>query len=158
MPTIATNIHKELSTIEKKEILAAAKPLGVIQIHEYKEKGVGLEEIIKFICEGFDLKRVLLDSVLWDSFKSLFEFVYRLVAKKFKKAKEVQFWIRDTSNPSAINIAFSLQQENGVHDLFILLRTKLDHDIFSKKREQESSKIFWIAYDNQTKEWLIKVL
>jgi nitrate reductase NapAB chaperone NapD len=158
MLQIATNIFKNLSKIEKEEIKTAGKKFGKIEIHEYFQKGVGLEEIIKFIFDEFALKNLIEDVLLWDSFKSLLQKIFNIAITKSEIPTGIQIWIRDITNPAAINIAFSIKTLDDIQELLVSLRTKLDIEIFSVKKEQQKGKIFLVAFDKENNNWLIKIL
>lgn len=158
MSRIITTEFKKLSEDEKERLSETGKDLGHFDFFEYVQKGMGLEGDVKYIFDDFNLRNIVKNLLLWDSLKTLLSNVFNLTSKKFNQLTEVQVWIRDTNNPAALNISFSIKQEKEIHDLLTILRTELENDIFSKNREQESGKIFWVAFDREKKDWLIKVL
>jgi len=158
MLKISTNIFKKISEEEKKDIQNLGKDFGSISVHDYSEKGIGLEEVIKVIFQGFALKGIIENTVLWGSLKELIGLIFNISVKKFDKPVEVQVWISDASNLAALNVVFSIKKESEIHDLFTALRIKLNEDVFSKGKEQEKGKIFWIAFDKENEDWLVKVL
>ena len=158
MPKIITNIFGKLSEKDKDEIKNAANIFGELGIAEYIQKGLGLEEVVKLIFSDFNLKNIVRDAMLWESFKSLIAHIFKIVSGKIEKQTEIQIWIQDTKNPAGLNAAFSLKNEQNIQDLLTTLRTKLENDIFSKNREQEKGKIFLAAFDKEEQVWLIKIL
>jgi hypothetical protein len=158
MPKIVTNIFKDLTDEEKKEIELAGVGLGRVEIGEYVEKGFGLEEVIKFIFDGFVLTKFLRDALLWDCFKSLLQKVFDVVSKKKKSPIELQTWIRDVTNPAAINVTFSVKTPEDIHELLTSLRTKLDAEVFSNDKEKLKGKIIWMGFDRENKIWKIQIL
>lgn len=158
MPRIATNMFRSLTEEEQNDIKKAGRTLGEIEISEYVQKELGTEEIIKFIFDDFNLRNVIRDALLWDSLKSLLGHMFNLISRKLSQPAEIQIWIRDITNPAGLNISFSIKQKQEIQDLLIILRTKLEDEIFSKNKEQEKGKIFWIAFDRERKNWLIKIL
>ncbi len=158
MPKIITNLFKNLTEIEKEEIRQAEKQFGEIGLYEYVQKGVRLEEIIKFIFDGFVLKNFIRDAILWDSFKSLLQKVFLIASKKSDKPDGIQVWIKDTTNPTAINIAFSIKKEEELFNLMVTLREKLTTNIFSVNKDQEKGKIIWMGFDRENKVWRIQIL
>lgn len=158
MPNIVTNIFRQFSKEEKDGIKNAGKILGELSIAEYIQKGLELKDAVKFIFSDFDLKNLARDAVLWESFKSLIIYIFKIVIGKIEKPTEVQIWIQDTKNPAGLNATFSIKHEQDIQDLLTTLRTKLENEIFSKNREQEKGKIFWAAFDREKQVWLIKIL
>jgi len=158
MPVIATNIFKKLTDQDKKELQEISKGFGGVEISEYIQKGLDVEEVVKYILDGFALKNIVRDAILWDSFKALLRFLFNIAVRKFNKIIEMQIWIRDINNPAAINITFSIKEEKEVQDLFVVLRSQLENEIFIKRKESEKGKIIWVAFDRETKSWLIKTL
>jgi len=158
MPRIITNLFKNLTELEKEEIKQAGKQFGEIGLYEYVQKGVGLEEIIKFIFDGFVLKNFIRDAILWDSFKFLLQKVFLIASKKSDKPHGIQVWIKDTTNPAAINIAFSIKKEEELFDLMVTLREKLTTNVFSINKDQEKGKIIWMGLDRENKVWTIQIL
>ena len=158
MIRISTTFFKNLSEKDKKEIQLAASKLGQIEIYEYIQKGLGLEEVTKFILDGFILKNFIRDALLWDYFKLLLQKIFDIVVKKSKKPPEVQIWIKDISNVASINITFSIKNKEDIQNFLTPLRTKLDAEIFSPKKELQKGKIFWLAFDKETNIWTIQIL
>lgn len=155
---IATTIYKNLTQEEKNAIKYVGRSLGDFEVLEYIQKELGQENIIKFIFDDFNLRNSVKDASLWDLLKSLLIYIFNLVKKKLNRQFEIQIWIRDTTNPAGLNVAFSIKQQEEIQDLLITLKTKLKNEIFSKNKEQEKGKIFWVAFDRETKDWLIKIL
>lgn len=158
MLTVATTISDTLSEEEKKEIKSVAPVFDSLEIKKYVEKALGMEDIIKFIFEGFVLKNFIRDAVLWDSFKSLLEKLYNIAAKRRENHEEIQIWIQDTSNPAAIDIAFSFKNLEELNGLMVTLREKVITVVLKTEREKEEGKIFWFGYDQTKKEWVLKIL
>jgi len=158
MLNIATNIFRKLSDEDKKEIQKPEDVFGKVEISEYIQKGLESEEVAKFIFQGFIFRNLIEDVLLWESFQQLFKSIFNITIKKVDRQTEVQIWVQDTSNPASLNVVFSIKQEEDIKNLLITLRTKLEEDIFSKNKQQETGKILWVAFDKETSKWLIKTL
>ena len=158
MPRIITNLFKNLTESEKEEIKRIGKEFGEIGLYEYIQKSIELEKIIKFIFDGFVLKNLVRDALLWDSFKLLLQKVFLIAGKKSNKPQGIQVWIKDTTNPAVINIAFSIKKKEELSSLMVTLREKLTTSVFSVNQDQEKGKIIWMGFDRENKVWTIQVL
>ena len=158
MPRITTNLLKELTEFEKEEIRKTGKEFGEIELGEHVQKNLNLKETVKFVLDGFLLKKLLGNVSLWNLFESLLQKLFLIARNKNGAPLEIQFWIRDTSNPAALNIAFGAREEDEFKDRIISLKNKLITDIFSTHRELEKNKIIWIGFDEENNLWSIQFL
>ncbi len=158
MLNIATNIFRKLSEEDKKEIQKPEDVFGEVEISEYIQKGLEVEDVVKFILQGLIFENFVKDALLWESFQQLLRSIFNIAVKRDDKPREVQIWVQDTTNPASLNIAFSMKQEEAIKNLLTTLRTKLGEDVFSKNKHQEAGKILWVAFDKETNKWLIKTL
>lgn len=145
---ISTNLKSEISDKEIKNINDFVNDEDHIKLFEYKEKGVGLREIAKFIIQD-----VIISGVSWEIIKKIFICLLN-IAKKNKK-EGANFWIIDTEE-RPINIAFSATNEEEINSKINLLKETIDSDkLFSEIYEKDTS-IVWVTFDEQEQEWVIK--
>ncbi|MDO8560443.1 MAG: hypothetical protein Q7S23_05475 [bacterium] len=156
MPTISTNIFDKLTPGEKGEI-SKSDILGEINFNEYHIKSAVPDENVKYIFDGFDLKKSTNEIQIWDSLKEKILEIYKITSSKYESPIELQFWIKDLSRPAVINILFSIKDKDEIIDLMTTLRTKLEGEIFSNEFDAGSEKILLIGFDRELKSWFTKV-
>lgn len=154
MPLIATNIYKNLSTEDKEAIKNFDSRVGEIETYEYIQKAAGLENIVKFVFNDFNITGLIRDGIIWDIIKQLITKLITISQEKYTEGKEFQIWIEDHQDDNAINIAFSVRSKEELSDLFSTLQSAFEE---SRKKKIKGKEIIWIAYDKEQGKWNIQV-
>jgi len=149
MPRIITNIFKKLTEPEKKEIKKLSEEFGDVEFFELTQKEPDLKDSIKFILDNFNIKKIIENISLLDSFKSLLQKLLLISENKSEIPIEIQFWFKDTLNPAALNIAFAVKEVAELRNMIDSLKNKLITDIFSVHKELSGDKIIWIGFDKE---------
>lgn len=89
---IATNIYQEISENEKKDIIDSFKKISDVEIFEYREKGISVEEIVKFLIQDLNLFKIIRNGVIFSAFRLGIKTLWNLARDKRPKSK-VQGWI-----------------------------------------------------------------
>lgn len=154
MPSITTNIYKELNKKDKNELKKFDKQFGKIEFYEPIEKGVEAVEFVRFIFDGFNVKDFLRDNLLWEALTGLGVVLYG-VAKRKRRNQEIHFWIKDLSGNFPINLAFSAKNKREINKIMSQARRAIQKSL--KKYKPKKKEIVWISYDPQTDTWKTKV-
>lgn len=154
MPNVSTNIHKDLTAVELKKIREFDTKLGNIEILNYVQKTEGLSKVVNFVLDGFSIRNLVADPIVWEMFISFIRSLSTLSKEKRKNA-DIQFWIRDSTQPIPLNIAFSVKDTLTVDEITVELPNMLQSD-FEKYLNKEA--LVWFAFDIETKLWSMKVL
>lgn len=158
MPTIATDLFGKLTEIEKEELKSIGGVFNTIKFTEYTQKAAETAGVIKIIFDGFNIKDISQNISLWDSFRALLKEMFKIAEREKDEFVEVQVWIRDTSNPSAMNITFSAKQGEELSDLLLTLRGSLDTNIFALGKEKEPGKLIFMGFDKERRGWTMQIL
>ncbi len=153
MIKISTNIHDDLTTSDKAEIVKLHNKFGKLKLFKYVEKRIGVQNVAKFILEGFKLEDLLEDVSLWEALIKLCTTLLNIAKKRRDINISAQIWIRDMSTKTPTSAAFTITDDKKVGDLMSGLRSLLSTSIPKTRKGQ----IIWIFYSETQSKWITKV-
>ena len=131
---IGTNIYNELTEDEKRKIAKTFSSIGEVKLFNYDEKGLPVQDIVKFVFRDFNLLHVVRDGFIYGIFAGGIKWLWDLAHKKKPKA-EVEVWISFNS----INIILSDVELEKCLDSLPKIMLGL---------HMEEGKTYWLTFKN----------
>ena len=111
----------------------------------------------RLVLKDIDLKTFISEIILWDKFFDIIKLLKNISAIRCKN-NDYQYWLIDTSNNSAINIAFAVNEKITIDLLASSLKTFLNGEIFEKKVEEKKDKIILVGWDTENLRWMSDII